>query len=267
MRSTTDFLVAIRASLTLLVAAGVILVSAIGASAANRQWVEGFAEVEFHHNANGATPTRDFRGSARGYMTAGWWAPGEMKKNYVSWKTAAVPTKQETTFVFVGATSVLPSEFTRGPTAKLSVNGHEALTFTIGVNQDRVWKQGEYELKYVSKRIETPYFGSHRELRELNGNSGLFQLTVPASVVEAGQPVTLKVELLPFAAWNNGWFMVKERRDALENSIETLEGEVESLRQDVAVLNRQTHTLATQLYGDLSGAQTIRAHGDLPERI
>ena len=34
---------------------------------------------------------------------------------------------------------------------------------------------------------------------------------------------------------------------------ETLEGEVESLRQDVAVLNEQTHTLATRLYGDLSG--------------
>ena len=63
-----------------------------------------------------------FRGAARGYMTAGWWIPGEMKKNYVSWKSAKVPAKQETTFVFVGATSVLPSEFTRGPSAKLSIS-------------------------------------------------------------------------------------------------------------------------------------------------
>jgi sialidase-1 len=225
-----------------------------GASAANRQWVEGFGEVEFHHNANGATPTRDFRGLARGYMTAGWWAPGEMKKNFVAWKTATVPAKQETTFVFVGATSVLPSEFSLGPKAKLSVNGHEVLEFTIGVNQDHLWKQGDYELKYISKRVEYPYFGSHRELRELNGNSGIFQLTVPASAVQANLPVTLKVELLPFERWSHGWFMVKERRDALEKSIETLEGEVESLRQDVAVLNEQTHTLATKLYGDLSGA-------------
>src|SRR4051794_33052892 len=72
-----------------------------------RQWVEGFADVEFHHNANGSAPTRDFRGNSRGYMTAGWWIPGEMKMNYVSWKTAKVPAKKETTFVFVGATSVL----------------------------------------------------------------------------------------------------------------------------------------------------------------
>ncbi len=187
-------------------------------------------------------------------MTAGWWAPGEIKKNYVSWKTAPVPRKKETTFVFIGATAVLPSEFSRGPTAKLSINGNETLEFTIGVNQDRVWKKGDYELKYISKRVEYPYFGSHRELRELNGNSGIYQLTVPASAVEANQPVTLNVEILPFAPWSHGWFMVKERRDALEKTIETLEGEVESLRQDVAVLNEQTHALATRLYADLSDA-------------
>ena len=27
-------------------------------------------------------------------MTAGWWIPGEMKNNYVSWKTAKVPRKR-----------------------------------------------------------------------------------------------------------------------------------------------------------------------------
>jgi sialidase-1 len=253
MQTQLDFVVAFRFVFTPLIAIAAAIGLAESASAANRQWVEGFAEVEFHHDANGSTPTRDFRGSSRGYMTAGWWAPGEMKKNYVAWKTAPVPAKKETTFVFIAATSVLPSEFSRGPTAKLSVNGKEVLEFTIGVNQDRVWKQGDYELKYISKRVEYPYFGSHRELRELNGNSGIFQLTVPASAVEANRPETLKVEILPFARWAHGWFMVKERRDALDKSIETLEGEVESLRQDVAVLNEQTHTLATKLYGDLSG--------------
>ena len=79
-----------------------------------------------------------------------------------------------------------------------------------------------YELKYISKRVEYPYFGSHRELRELNGNSGIFELTVPASVIEAGKPAIIKVELLPFKAWPNGWFMVKERRDALAKTIEML---------------------------------------------
>jgi sialidase-1 len=223
-----------------------------GAVGADTQWVEGFDKVSFHHNANGAKPTLDFRGPARGYMTAGWWAPGQMENNSVSWQTAPVPAKARTTFAFIGATSVLPAEFAVGPTARLFVNGEEALQFTIGVNRDRVWKNGDFELKYVAKRVEYPHFGSHRQF-DLHGNSGVFQLTVPASAVEAGKPAELKVEILPFDRWTGGWFMVKERRDALQESMETLAGEVESLRRDVAVLNEQTHLLATQLYDELSG--------------
>jgi Neuraminidase (sialidase) len=44
--------------------------------------------------------------------------------------------------------------------------------------------------------------------------------------------------------------MVKERRDVLKQSMEILEGEIEALRRDMAVLNQQTHTLATQIYRD-----------------
>jgi sialidase-1 len=161
---------------------------------AERQRVEGFDKVEFHHNANRGAAARDFRGMAPGFMTAGWWAPGQMKKNLVSWKTAAPAEKRDTTFVFIAATSVLPSEITRGPSAKLSVNGREALTFTLGFQRDFTWKAGQFELKYVSKRLDFPYFGSHRQL-ELNGNSGIYELTVPADVVEAGKPALLQVEL------------------------------------------------------------------------
>src|SRR3954468_7533267 len=145
-------------------------------AAADTRWVEGFDKVVFHYGANGSTPTRDFRGLSRGYMTAGWWIPGQMKDNKVAWKTAAIPAKADTTLVFIGATSPLPVEFSRGPSGKLFINGRYALTFTIGANQDRTWTEGPYELKYISRRVEFPYFGSHRELRELNGNSGIFQL-------------------------------------------------------------------------------------------
>src|SRR4029079_845605 len=137
----------IAASFFVLIA--VQIVPAVRAAEEKRQFVEGFADVEFHNGANGSAPTRDFRGNSRGYMTAGWWIPGQANKNYVAWKTAKVPTKKETTFVFVGATSVLPSEFSRGPSAKLSVNGNEVLTFTLGFNQDHTWREGDYELKYI----------------------------------------------------------------------------------------------------------------------
>ena len=45
--------------------------------------------------------------------------------------------------------------------------------------------------------------------------------------------------------------MVKERRDTLKQSMESLEGEIEALRQDMAIVNQQTHMLATQVYSDL----------------
>ena len=215
-----------------------------------KQWVEGYDTVQFHYNVNRNAASRDFRGSARGLMTAGWWAAAQMKDNRLAWKTAPVPAKQATTFAFIGATSVLPSEILRGPSAKLNVNGNYALTFTLGVNKDFVWREGEYELRYISKRVEYAYFGSHREL-ELNGNSGIFQLSVPASAVEAGQPVLLQVEVQPFERWQNGWFMVKDRKDVLKQTMESLQGEIEALRQDMATVNEQTHILATQVYREL----------------
>ncbi len=236
--------------------AGAFAVLLLGNPAASAeeppQLVEGFSKVEFHHNANNGKPSLDFRGMVAGCMTAGWWAPGQMEKNRVSWQTASVPAKKATTFSFIGASPVLPSEFSRGPLAKLSVNGEYALTFRIGTANHAVWKEGDYELRYTSKRVECPYFNSHRQL-ELNGNSGIYRLTVPASAVEAGRPATIQVELLPFAAWPNGWFMVKNRTDTLQQSLAIQNGEIETLRRDQAVMHLQTQMLATQVYSSELG--------------
>ena len=231
--------------------AGFIFATTVAQAQSGVQWVEGFAQVKFHHNANRGAATRDFLGMATGFMTAGWWAPGQMKENYVSWQTAAVPAKQPTTFSFVAATAVLPLEFSRGPMARLSINGRYALTFTLGCKRDFTWKEGDYELKYSAKRTEFPYFGSHRQL-DLNGDSGLYHFSVPTAAVEAGQPAALKVEIVPFAGWNGGWFMVKDRRDTLRRSLESQQGEIEALRQDMVMLNEQTHMLATQAYRELT---------------
>ncbi|HEY0770092.1 MAG TPA: sialidase family protein, partial [Sphingobacteriaceae bacterium] len=217
-----------------------------------RQSVEGFDKVVFHYNINRSAQSRDFRGMAPGYMTAGWWADGQMKNNYLSWNTAPVPEKKTTTFHFIGASSVLPSEITNGPVAKLSVNGKQAISFTLSKNRSFTWKEGDYELRFISKRVEFPYFGSHRQL-ELNGISGIYQLTVPASDVVVGKPMLLRVDLEAFPRWDGGWFMVKDRKNVLERSMETLEGEIEALRMDMATVNQQTHMLASQLYSKMLG--------------
>ncbi len=237
-----------KAGLTFLV----FLLSAATLFGQSKQWVEGFDSVEFHYNANRSRPALDFRGQARGYMTAGWWSPEQMKKNILSWETAVVPAREPTTFAFIGSYSVLPAEITEGPSVRVTVNGQYALTFTLGKMRDYTWKEGGYELKYISKRVEFPYFGSQREFN-IDGNSGIYELSVPASVVEAGKAAVIQVEILPFARWHNGWFMVKERRDVLKQTMESLEGEIASLQHDMTRVNELTDILATQVYSKMLG--------------
>jgi sialidase-1 len=229
-----------------------ILVGSAG-NAQDKQSVEGFDKVEFHYDANRSRPQIDFRGSTKGYMTAGWWAKEQLKKNYLSWQTAAVPEKAATTFSFIGSSTVLPAELTIGPPVKLSVNGKYALTFNLGRTHNFSWKEGDYELKYISKRVEFPYTSSHRQFG-IDGNSGVYELTVPASAVEAGKPSTIQVEIPPFERWNNGWFMVKEYRDVLKPaSLSSLQSQIDALRRDMGMLNEQTNILATQLYSKMLG--------------
>jgi sialidase-1 len=218
------------------------------------QQVEGFDSIVFSHDQQGSgTLTRssvDFRGQHPGGWTAPWWAPGTMTNNTLVWKTAICPEQKRTLFSFVGSSSSTPPEFSKGPRAKLFVNDHYALTFELGVKRDRSWKEGEVELRYISKRVEWPYWNAHRQF-ETNGNSGIYQLIIPASQITPGQASTLKVELLPFDAWPKVWFSVKARKDTLKPGPEALQEQVEQLQKDVARLGELTHVLATQQYQQL----------------
>ncbi|HMF72497.1 MAG TPA: sialidase family protein, partial [Flavitalea sp.] len=234
-------------------------VAALSSSAQDRQWVEGYDSVLFHYNANRSGAVRDFRGTVSGYMTGAWWSDSQRNNSILKWRTAAVPEKKATSFAFIGSSSTLPSEITKGPLIKLSVNGKYALTFSIGMTRDFLWKEGDYELKYISKRVEYPYAYQWRQIH-LNGISGIYQLSVPASDIEPGKPVDIQVELLPFERWANGWFMVKARKDVLKESIATLSGEVEALRQDMALANLQTQILATQVYSKMLGGDKFEHH-------
>lgn len=230
---------------------------AFSSSGQSTQWVEGFDTVAFQYDANRSSQVWDFRGPSAGHMTAGWWAPEQMKHNILSWKTAEVPEKKRTTFAFIGACSALPAEINVGPSVKVTVNGHYALTFTLGKMQNYTWNEGDYSLRYISKRVEFPYTGYHREF-ELSGNSGIYQLTVPASAVEAGTPAVIEVEILPFKRWTHGWFMVKQRKDVLSHTMETMEGEIESLRRDMVRTNEQLQILGTRSYAKMLGRDQFK---------
>lgn len=218
-----------------------------------RQFVEGFDKVVFHYNANRTSSTRDFRGITQGYMTAGWWAPEQMKNNILVWQTAVVPEKKQTVFSFIAASAVLPAEIVIGPEVQLKVNGEYALTFNIGRTHNFTWSNRDFELKYISKRVEFPYTGEHRQFG-LSGNSGIYELAVPESVIEAGKPSIIEIELLPDDRWNYGWFMIKNYRDVLkEYTVQTLEKRMEAMQRDINLLTEQTHILATRLYNNILG--------------
>lgn len=217
------------------------------------QKVEGFSKVEFHYNANSSRAQIDFRGNTKGYMTAGWWAKPQMVKNHLSWQTGVVAEKAATTFSFIGSSAVLPSDIAIGPKVKLTINGKYALTFNLGRTHDFTWAEGEYELKLTPKRIEYPYTGSHRQFG-INGISGIYELKVPASAVEAGKTAIIDVEIIPHERWNYGWFMIKEYTDVLAApTLATLQAQIDALRKDASVSNEQTNILATQVYSKMLG--------------
>jgi sialidase-1 len=218
--------------------------------AQDAQRVEGFASIVFAHNRDHLQQSVDYRGNATGYVTAGWWAPEQMKENRLVWRTAPCPKSLPTVFTFVGTSSVIPPEFARGPQAILFVNDKKALTFDLGVKHDRVWSNGPYQLRYTSRRVEWQYTTSHRYF-SMTGNSGLYELSVPASDIEAGAPVTLKVEPVPFPAWPRGWFMIKDRVDSGKDDTATLVEQVRQLQHDVTQLGEMTDVLATQQYHQL----------------
>ncbi|PYV11328.1 MAG: exo-alpha-sialidase, partial [Acidobacteria bacterium] len=239
----------------------VLVLASVSGGGADPQRVEGFDSVVFAHNYQGeGTSPRggiDFRGTNPGYWTASWWAPGQLERNILIWKTAICPDKRSTTFSFAGASSPAPPEFSRGPRARLYVDDRPALEFDLGVYRDRAWREREYALRYYSRRVEWPYWNSQRQF-EMNGNSGLYELEVPVSAVEAGRAITLKVEVLPFPSWPKAWFMVKERRNTLERSERTLREEVGQLGRDVARLDELVSVLAAQHYGALLESRDFR---------
>lgn len=220
------------------------------------QSVEGFASIVNDPSADSrASSPMDFRGASRGHMTKPWWTTGE--RGRLIWKTAPAPQKLATAFAFTAASSVVPAELTRGPRARLYYNGAVAVEFDIGQPRDRVWTQGDFVLRYEARRSEWPWSAAHRQFNP-NGDSGIYRLEVPAARIAPGQAATLEVELLPFKAWPNGWFMVKHRTDTLTENEQTLKEQVRQLQRDVTRLGELNQVLATNLYTSLIGTREMQ---------
>jgi sialidase-1 len=221
------------------------------------QTVEGFASLLSSPGANSrpaAIPV-DFRGAAPGHVTAPWWTTGPHGK--LEWRTASVPRQEDTIFVFTGASSVIPAEFSRGPKATLYLEGKPAITFDIGQARNRTWSKEEIRLDYEAKRSEWPFTTAHRQFY-LNGDSGLYSLHVPAKYISAGQAATLALDLAPFPQWPNAWFMVKERTDSLRDDPEVLREQVRQLQSDMSKMAEFVQVLATGQYASMLDTRDMR---------
>ena len=69
--------------------------------------------------------------------------------------------------------------------------------------------------------------------------------------------MTLEIELLPFPAWPNGWFMVKDRTDTWWRA-SILTEQVRQFQRDVTRLGELTEVLAANQYSQMLGGREMQ---------
>ncbi len=162
------------------------------------QWVDGFAEW--------VNPPAQ-RGLYRCYLgvvEAGW--VYARQDGELSWLTAAPTEKRPTAVAFVGGTGYGPGK------AELWCDGKRLLEFETSRPRDGRWEADGVELRYL-------HGGDIRNETTTFGISGVYLLRLPASHVNAGQPLNLVVRVP--AVGGGDWFMVHEYRDVAEATAAT----------------------------------------------
>lgn len=131
---------------------------------------------------------------------------GRGTEQAVIWQTAPCPERRATTIWFEGAFGKQPG------LARLLVNGRYAMAFQLGATGDRQWTENGYRLEYRQRR---PWW----DIRPLTGtlySVGTLTLTVPASIVTPGQPLTVSVSPLLVTGDPDSWFAVLNKKDTLQ---------------------------------------------------
>ena len=199
-----------------------------------------------------ARPTLDFRGPTRAWSTLEWWRhPEKTDRPFeIVWETAPPPRQVDTVFSFVAATSPNQSGHESGVArARIFVNTEYLLTFSLGTRLHQRWGDGKSTLEFVPKHVQMPYDGYHRQFQTY-GNSGLYQLRVPARLVRANRPNQIKV-VVEARDGSQSWFAVHDRQDTLSSSAETNGEQIAQLQQEIIQLKRVIETLARRVYPEL----------------
>jgi sialidase-1 len=231
------------------------------------QTVEGFDEII---SSESSPRIIDARGLVQAFSSELYWKVGFQQA--LSWFTAQCTHSARTTFAFMGSSSNRPCGLPHGSEAALVLNGERAIVFELGLRRPVTWRAADVELAFTPLRTQTPFEGYHRFF-EANGNSGLYRLTVPASLVRDGRQ-RVEVKLHDQAADHPAWFMVVGRSDTLSLTVDTLNDEVRTLQSDLARLKDTVNTLSETVYADHYSERartqhtvvyTSRRHSVLPQ--
>jgi hypothetical protein len=218
-----------------------------------RQQVEGFASVLSDPNRDyfviGGGVQPDMRGPSRASMTRDWARPPKEGEPDLEWQTAPAPQAVDSTFSFVGESANLPENAFPPNQATLYADDQAVITFDLGLRQRQVWSQGDWALEFTPKIVNATVDGYHRHTGR--GVCGVYRLAAPASALRHGQPLRLKVILLPKRCDVITWFGVRHRSDTLEVSPRTNNEQIAQLQQEIIHLKRVVGALARRSYPDL----------------
>jgi hypothetical protein len=180
------------------------------------------------------------------------------QSNRIEWRTAAVPEAVETTFTFVGASVALPQHLFPDPIARIFVDDAYLLSFPLGRREPftrhspRDQGADSGAIAFRPLRYIAPVEGSHhRQILDVGAVSGLYRLNLPGSLLRAGEPVRLRIELDPVPKEATAWFSLHPRRDALALTLQTLTDEVRQLQSDLIGLTETVDRLGRVLYPEL----------------
>lgn len=218
------------------------------------QQVEGFARL-ISEAGYVPSPDRvglgpDFRGPSPSASTHEWWRLRDPNEPNLVWETAPVPAAVDTTFTFVGESPNLWENVFPTNRATLYLNDERAVSFDLGIRERFTWTEGDFALQFIPRQIRSTIDGFHRQFLT-TGNSGLYKLAAPARVLQAGQPVRLKVVVEPLKSDQRVFFAVRQRTDALEVSPRTNAEQIEQLQRELSQLKRVVGTLARRSYAEL----------------
>jgi len=188
----------------------------------------------------------DFRGSVPG--------TGVIQKDseHIEWETSPAEWQDDCTFCFIMQTHVIPEFRPVYPyiTATLAINDDVKIPVPLAKPTSYQTTRDGVCLYFEPRRFVSMAESQHR-LWNPDGVSGIYRVTVPASMITKGKPVRLKLTLDESKMDIVAYAALSPRKDVLSLSLATLRNEVAQLQSDMVGLKMAFASLSARTYTEL----------------